>query len=260
MTRPEISRPEISRPGISLIVVQDQVQPCPYLDQTARMPLSLPVQRLSPSGVDQFLSLGYRRSGDYLYRTQCPRCDACKPTRVDVERFRLTKSMKRVLRRGDRELDIIVAPPTVDASRVELFNHHRADRGLADGRERVGEDAYHSFLVSSCCDVLELSIYHSGELVAVSIFDVGETSISAVYTHFDQRHHRFSLGTYAILKQFDWAGRNDRRFVYLGMYVAENKHLNYKARFLPQQRLINGVWQDFDDSESGTLYEIDVAK
>jgi arginyl-tRNA--protein-N-Asp/Glu arginylyltransferase len=44
------------------------------------------------------------------------------------------------------------------------------------------------------------------------------------------------------------------------MYVAENKHLNYKARFLPQQRLINGVWQDFDDSESGTLYEIDVAK
>lgn len=250
----------MTRSEIPLIVVQDEIQPCPYLDQTARMPLSLPTERLSPTSVDQFLSMGYRRSGDFLYRTQCPRCDACKPTRVDVGQFRLTKSMKRVLRRGDLELDVIVAPPIVDASRVGLFNSHRLDRGLAEGKERVDEQSYQSFLVSSCCDVLEFSIFHAGQLVAVSIFDVGQTSISAVYTHFDQRHHRFSLGTYAILKQLDWAKRNDRRFVYLGMYVADNKHLNYKARFLPQQRLVDGAWRDFDDAPSGAACKIDAAK
>ena len=35
---------------------------------------------------------------------------------------------------------------------------------------------------------------------------------------------------------------SDRKYVYLGMYVAENRHLNYKARFMPQERFVNGCW------------------
>ena len=55
---------------------------------------------------------------------------------------------------------------------------------------------------------------------------------------------RYSLGTYAILKQLQWAKESGRKFVYLGMYVANNSHLNYKARFGPQERLFDGKWQE----------------
>ena len=80
----------------------------------------------------------------------------------------------------------------------------------------------------------------------VAIVDVGRESTSAVYTHFDPAAARYRLGTYAILKQIEWARDSGRRFVYLGMYVASNRHLNYKARFMPQQRLCHGRWTDFD--------------
>jgi arginine-tRNA-protein transferase len=246
MSHPE-THARLPNQQIQLVVVQDQMQPCPYRDEVARMPLRLPLGTVSPEAVDELLSLGYRRSGDFVYRTQCPRCSACEPTRFEVDQFVLTKSMKRVLHRGDRELDCVIGNPRADAGRVRLFNHHRESRGLGNRSELIDEDSYRSFLVASCCESLELAIYHCNQLIAISIFDVGATSVSAVYTHFDQTFHRYSLGTYAILKQLDWATQNEKRFVYLGMYVADNPHLNYKARFGPQQRRINEVWQAVGD-------------
>lgn len=248
-----MSHPEshLRLPGAEcrLVVVQDQLQPCPYLDGvTVRMPLRLPVGTVTAEVTDQLLVLGYRRSGDFVYRTQCPTCSECKPTRIDVSEFRPTSSMRRVARRGDRELTYQWGRPSVDAKRIWLFNQHRSLRGLGQGTP-IDAEAYRSFLSDTCCDTSELAMYLGEELVAISIVDVGRTSSSAVYTHFDPRASRYSLGTYAILKQIDWARETGRQFVYLGMYVAANQHLNYKARFLPQQRLCDGQWEDFNEDD-----------
>ncbi|QDT09688.1 arginyltransferase [Planctomycetes bacterium K23_9] len=229
-----------------LVVVQDQLQECPYLaDTTARMPLRLPVGDVTPQITDELLAMGYRRSGDFVYRTQCPTCSECKPTRVPVATFKLTSSMRRVLKRGDRELTHKWGPPQIDQERVAMFNQHRLHRNLGSG-EPVDEYSYGAFLNDTCCDTLELSVYRDQKLVSVSVIDVGENSISAVYTHFDPKESRYSLGTYGILKQAQWAAQTNRQFVYLGMYVADNSHLNYKARFGPQQRLCDGQWTDFE--------------
>ncbi|MCG8649251.1 MAG: arginyltransferase, partial [Pirellulales bacterium] len=83
--------------------------------------------------------------------------------------------------------------------------------------------------------------------IGISIVDVGAESTSAVYTHFEPGSGRYSLGTYAVLKQLQWARQTERKYVYLGMYVTNNRHLNYKARFGPQQRLIDQTWIDVDD-------------
>ncbi len=229
-----------------LVVVQDELQNCPYRpNTTARMPLRLPVGSVTPEVTDRLLATGYRRSGDFVYRTQCPSCDECKPTRIDVEEFRFTTSMKRVLRRGDRDLCCEWGPPQVDKVRLALFNLHRAARNLGEGSS-IEADAYRSFLVDSCCETVELSIRLDQQLVGVAIMDVGRTSTSAVYTHFDPAASRYSLGTYAVLKQIQWAIATDRRYVYLGMFVAANQHLNYKARFAPQQRLHDDQWISVD--------------
>ena len=234
------------------VMVQDQLQPCPYRDNTmARMPLRLPLGDVSGDETDQMLRDGYRRSGNYVYRTQCPQCTECHPTRVDVHALPLTKSMKRVLKRGDSDLTCQVGQPLADDQRTRLFNRHRVARELGNPLDEVDVDSYRSFLVDSCFDTREISLFHTGKLIAVSIFDVGTTSISAVYTHFDPDYGRYSLGTYAVLKQIQWAKQHGRRHVYLGMYVAENRHLNYKARYTPQQRLVAGRWSDFPRDEPG---------
>ncbi len=229
-----------------LVVVQDELQSCPYrAGMVARMPLRLPVGNVTPEVTDRLLAMGFRRSGDFVYRTQCPTCSECKPTRVDVAKFRFTTSMKRVLKRGDRDLVCEWGPAQVDERRVQMFNEHRAQRRLGEGSQ-VDADSYRSFLGDSCCYTVELSISLRNELVAIAIMDVGEKSTSAVYTHFAPAASRYSLGTYAVLKQIEWAIATDREYVYLGMYVADNHHLNYKARYLPQQRLSDGAWIEFE--------------
>lgn len=234
-----------------LLLVQDQLQPCPYLaGVTARMPLRLPVGPVSPSVTDQLLAMGYRRSGDFVYNTACPACSECKPTRVEVERFRYTASMRRVLRRGNRELTCEWGTPRVDAKRVWLFNLHRNKRGLSQGAGELDSEGYRMFLADSCCDTQELAIWLNDELVAVSIVDAGAMSFSAVYTHFDPHAMRYSLGTYALLRQIEYTIETGRKYLYLGMYVADNSHLNYKARFRPQQRLVDGQWRDIADSDT----------
>lgn len=227
-----------------LIVIHDQPQECPYLaGVTARMPLRLPIGEISGEVLDSLLALGYRRTGDFLYRTQCPLCQACEPTRVLTHQFVWSRSLLRVLRRGDADLEMSIGPPRCDSQRIELFNRHRHLRGLARDDEPIDERSYRSFLVDSCCKSLELTFSYHQRLVAVAVVDVGQDSLSAVYTHFDPQLHRYSLGTYAVLKQIEYATATNRTYVYLGMYVAANPHLNYKSRFQPQQRLVLGKWQ-----------------
>lgn len=239
---------EASLPAVEskLILVHDQLQDCPYLDGlAARMPLRLPIGKLDGAGIDELLERGYRRTGDFVYRTECDGCQACEPSRIRVDQFVWSRSWLRVLRRGDADLRIELGPSRCDPARVELFNRHRSQRDLDRGDGPIDALGYRAFLVDSCCPSLELAIYRSQQLISVTVIDVGERSLSAVYTHFDPDFSRYSLGTYAVLKQIEYAAKTGRPYVYLGMYVAQNRHLNYKARFVPQQRLIAGVWHDF---------------
>lgn len=232
---------------IPLVMVHDHPQPCPYLPgREARMPLHWPVGPLSPTALDTYMALGYRRSGTFLYRTACDDCRACEPTRLDVASFELSRSLRRVLRRGDAALEVRMQPPQVDAVRVDLLNRHRLQRQLASSNGMLDHSDYESFLVETCCDTRELSYWTDGVMVALATVDFGAESLSAVYCFFDPHFHKLSLGTYSILRQLQIAASTGRRYVYLGMYVAENPHLNYKARFRPHQRRIGGHWQTFE--------------
>jgi len=228
------------------IVVFDSPHPCSYLpDRVARLPYRRPLERLSPEQFDQRLAEGDRRSGIYLYRTQCPRCRACEPIRLDVDSFRPNATQRRMQRRGDSLLTVKIAPPIIDRQRVRLFNLHRDGRGLATDDWPLDEDGYAEFLTETCCETLELSYWHQDRLVAVAIADAGRTSLSAVYCFYDPAFRLLSLGTYSILRHVELCRATQRRYLYLGFYIGESPHMAYKARFGPQQRLLAGTWQDF---------------
>ena len=107
---------------------------------------------------------------------------------------------------------------------------------------------YQEFLIHSSAVSLELTFWLGQRLLAVSIADLGEQSISAVYTYFDPSYSKYSLGTLAVLQLLELAASSQRELLYLGYYVRSNPHLNYKARFKPQQCLQNGQWQDHQES------------
>ncbi|MGN6134441.1 MAG: arginyltransferase [Aureliella sp.] len=230
-----------------LTTVVDQPSICPYLDaRTARMPLELPNGPVDPPQLDRLLEQGYRRSGWFYYRTACPTCQECQPLRVEVERFIESKSLRRVLRRGDRELRVSVDKPKCDAARLRLFNLHRNQRQMArDDGDATSED-YNAFLVSSWNPTIEISYWCGDRLAAVAVVDVGHSALSAVYCYFDPELEHLSLGTYSILTQVRLARVRKMRWLYLGMYVADNRHLRYKARYLPHERWQGGSWRRYE--------------
>jgi arginine-tRNA-protein transferase len=78
------------------------------------------------------------------------------------------------------------------------------------------------------------------------VCDRGKQSISAVYTFFDPLLKSDSLGTYSILKQVEYCAANRLKYLYLGYYVQNSPHMQYKSRFVPNERLIDGSWVRFE--------------
>ncbi|MPY86711.1 MAG: arginyltransferase [Luteitalea sp.] len=229
------------------ILVWDGLEACPYLPgRMARLPLHLPSRALTPDQVDERLATGERRLGAFWYRTACPGCAACEPLRIDVDAFTPSRWARRVLRRGDTRFHLRVGSPSADASRVALHNAHLVERCLADARTQlIDTDTYRGHFVTTTCDTVELSYEADGRLAMVAIADRGRESLSAVYCYYDTGLARLSPGSYSILKEWQLCRLWGLRYLYLGFYVANSPRMRYKARFVPHERLIDGVWQRF---------------
>ena len=229
------------------LVVYDEPQPCPYLDgRIARLPLRIPARPLTRAELDHRLVAGDRRQGIFLYHTHCPGCRACEPIRIEVARFRAGRSQRRTLLENDRRLRVEVGPPLADTRRVHLYNLHKQGRGLGSGRSPIDIDGYREFLVLTSCETFEIRYVLGEELIAVALVDRAEDSLSAVYCYYDPQFSSMSLGTYSILKQIELCRRWQLGYLYLGLYIAESEHMQYKARFLPHQRLLGNTWVEFD--------------
>jgi leucyl-tRNA---protein transferase len=235
-------------------LVYDALDTCPYLpDRVARFPLRAVERKLRREELDRALHDGDRRQGFFLYRPSCPACSACEAIRIDVQAFRVSPSLRRVLERGDASITVRIGPAIADAERARLYARHKVGRGLVTQDEvpDVDVDAYRAFLVDSCCETIELACRVKEQLVAVAVADRGRDAMSAVYCAFDPDFARLSLGTYCILKEWETCRAWGLRYLYLGLYVADCRHLSYKARFLPHERLIAGSWRRFDARARG---------
>jgi arginine-tRNA-protein transferase len=229
------------------IIIIDETEPCPYLaGKIARMPLRMPIARVAGDQADTRLELGHRRTGEFIYETQCPGCRACEPIRIRVEDFSFSRNHRRVLNRGDRKLSVRRTRLIADETRLDLFNRHRRERGLARGDDDIDLDEYNWGFVRSCFESFEFSYWLDDQLAGVAICDLGNSSLSAVYTFYDPQFSHLSLGTYSLLNQIRHCQKNQLTYLYLGYFVQGSPHMNYKARFVPNERLIDGQWQKFE--------------
>ena len=85
----------------------------------------------------------------------------------------------------------------------------------------------------------------AGALLAVALTDVLGDGLSMVYSFFDPEQASRSLGTFMILDHIERAKRMKLPYVYLGYWVNGSRKMDYKSRFLPQERLTPEGWTRF---------------
>lgn len=229
------------------VVIIDETEDCPYLlGQIARMPLRMPLRRIGLSETDQRLSQGHRRTGEFVYQTNCPSCNQCQAIRIAVEDYEFSANQRRVLNKGNRLFKQRMNDLLGDDQRVALFNLHRKHRGLATKDSKIDLDEYLWGFVKSCFRSFEITYWIEEELKCVAICDLGASSMSAVYTFYDPFLTGASVGTYSILKQIEFCKQQKIKHLYLGYYVQDCSHMVYKSRFTPHERLIDGEWVPFE--------------
>jgi len=228
--------------------------PCPYLPgQEERKVFTHLVGERAAELNDLLTHGGFRRSQSIAYRPACETCRACISVRVVAEDFRPTRSMRRNLERNnDLVGEMRVAVPTSEqyaVFRSYLDARHRdgcmADMSVLDYAMMVEDSHVETRMVEYRQRGPDSAINGrgTGKLLAVALTDVLSDGLSMVYSCFDAEEASRSLGTFMILDHIARCRRMGLSYVYLGYWVQGSRKMDYKGRFLPQQRLSPDGWK-----------------
>jgi leucyl-tRNA---protein transferase len=231
--------------------------PCPYLPgRSERKVFTHLVGSRARELNDLLTHGGFRRSQTIAYRPACETCRGCISVRVCVDDFRPGKTFRRTLENnGDLIGGTVAAKPT--SEQYALFRHYLDERHPDGGMAAMSVLDYTMMIEDSHVEtqVIEyrrrgpdsfITGHGAGDLYGVALTDTLVDGLSMVYAFYDPDLTERSLGTYMILDHIERARKAGLPYLYLGYWVEGSPKMAYKARFLPQERLMAQGWERYE--------------
>jgi arginine-tRNA-protein transferase len=225
--------------------------PCPYLAGKEERKVFTHLVGERASELNNILTQGgFRRSQSIAYRPACEGCRSCVSVRVVANEFEASRSMRRIVNRNsDLVGEMKIAVPTSEQYsifRAYLDSRHRdggmADMTVLDYAMMVEDSHIETRVVEYRRREGDEAGRQAGDLIAVALTDVLGDGLSMVYSFFEPDEASRSLGTFMVLDHIERASRMGLAYVYLGYWVRGSRKMDYKSRFLPQERLTPDGW------------------
>ena len=228
--------------------------PCPYLQgRVERKVFTHLVGHDARSLNTQLSQGGFRRSQNIAYRPACDGCASCVSVRVPVNTFEMTRGFRRTLKQN-ADVAATVVKSNATSEHYSLFRGYidsrHSDGGMADMTvldfsAMVDDNFVDSRLVEyRVHDIID----PVGRLIGSVLIDILGDGISMIYSFYDPDEAARSLGTFMILDNIARVKRLGLPYLYLGYWVRGSRKMDYKARFLPQERLTAEGWMLHRDS------------
>ena len=220
--------------------------PCSYkkeqLASTVFLDPALPTDRHLYS---RLTDIGFRRSGGHYYRPDCENCRACIPLRIPVADFAWRRRQRRILKINS-DLTVVEDGRIDDNESFALYRQYIAARHGDGDMYPATREQYHAFIRTATPDTLFVKFHLEGKLAAVSVTDLLDHGLSAIYTWFDPGLPRRSLGAYSIIWQIRKTLAAGLPYLFLGYWIKDCPKMDYKKDFRPLELLLDGVWSRLD--------------
>lgn len=220
--------------------------PCSYLpDRLARSQVAAPGSLVDTVVYSELVRLGFRRSGQHVYRPRCDSCSACTPVRILAQEFVPNRSQRRC-RRRNADLALRLRPLVFEEAHYRLYRRYQQARHAGGGMDQDDREQYRSFLLQSRVDSALAEFTLDGEVVMVALVDRLLDGLSAVYTFFEPTLESRGLGVHGILSQVEMTREMGLPYLYLGYWIQGCRKMAYKQAYRPLEVLVEGRWRPMD--------------
>ncbi|MBN2815382.1 MAG: arginyltransferase [Campylobacterales bacterium] len=208
---------------------------CSYLKNLEQTTHYKVINNCSALECQELIERGYRRFGKMYFRPICPDCNECQSIKIDVDNYKFSKSARRVMRKAEH-ITSYIQQPTITKEHLQLFEKYHLymkDKKGWEHNKTTADHYYSSFVLGHENFGYEILYYDNERLIAVDLIDILEDGISSIYFYYDPDYAYLSLGKLSLYNQIQYAKETQKKWIYLGYYVAECPSLSYKKEYKP---------------------------
>jgi arginyl-tRNA--protein-N-Asp/Glu arginylyltransferase len=188
-------------------------------------------QTLHPEALDRYLEDGWFRMGQSIFTTNFLNFNnqfySAIWLRLVLSEFSITSTQQKLLKLNSTFTSEI-QPASITPEKEKLYAEYRQSKSFNASSSLCQLMMGASAAPHTIYNTYEVTIYDSGNLIAVGFFDIGSVSAAGITSFYNPAYKKYSLGKYLIYLKIEYCKKLNLQYFYPGYFVPGYTVFDYK--------------------------------